>query len=95
VKIKGTCKACGREFLAEQVIEAGGACPWCGVPFSPDYALTVVESLRDAAQAGNRLERALEEIADIEPAFTLDPETVLGAIKRHLAKIERTMIAQP
>lgn len=95
MKIKGTCKACDREFLVEQVIEGGGACPWCGAPFSPDYALTLVDSLKEVVKAGDRLERALEETADVEPAFTLDPETVLGSIKRQLAKIEGKLIAQP
>jgi len=59
VKIKGTCRRCGREFLVEQVIRNGGECPWDGKPFQADYAVVLVDSLRDAESAGNTLENAL------------------------------------
>ena len=65
MKIKGTDKRNGREFLVEQVIESGGASPWDGRPFSPDYAVTLVNALRDAEEAGAKLEEALEQIADL------------------------------
>jgi hypothetical protein len=89
VKIKGTCKRCGREFLVEQVIENGGRCPWDGKPFQPDYAVVVVDSLRDADTAGNTLENALEKLADIEPEFVLDEASVLEQIRAHLERLER------
>jgi hypothetical protein len=89
VKIKGTCKRCGREFLVEQVIENGGRCPWDGKPFQPDYAVVVVDSLRDADTAGNTLENALEKLADIEPEFVLDEASVLDQIRAHLERLER------
>jgi hypothetical protein len=90
VKIKGTCRRDGREFLVEQVIENGGRCPWDGKPFQADYALVLVDSLRDAEAAGNTLENALEKVADIEPEFVLDIDSVIGRIREHLERLERT-----
>lgn len=89
MKIKGTCRRCGREFLVEQVLENGGSCPWDGKPFQLDYAVVLADSLRDAENAGNTLENALEKIADLEPEFVLDPESVLGAAREHLERLER------
>ena len=89
MKIKGTCRRCGREFLVEQVIGNGGRCPWDGKPFQADYAAVLVELLRDAESAGDTLENALEKIADLEPDFVLDPETVLSQTTGHLERLER------
>ncbi|HSL67251.1 MAG TPA: hypothetical protein VK977_03740 [Actinomycetota bacterium] len=90
MKIKGTCRRCGREFLVEQVIQNGGRCPWDGKPFQADYAVVLVDSLRDAETAGNTLENALEKVADIEPEFVLDIDSVIGRIREHLERLERT-----
>ena len=92
MKIKGTCKRDGREFLIEQVIAAGGQCPWDGEPFEPDYAVVMVDALRDAAAAGNRLEMAMEKLADLQPAFVLDQEAVLGPLRLQLEKLERNLV---
>jgi ABC-type Fe3+-hydroxamate transport system substrate-binding protein len=89
VKIKGTCRHCGREFLAEQVIDGGGRCPWDGKSLQPDYAAVLVDSLRQAEAAGNTLESALEKIADLEPDLVLDPASVLTNIREHLDRLER------
>jgi hypothetical protein len=89
VKIKGTCGYCGREFLAEQIIESGGRCPWDGRSLQPDYAVVLVDSLRDAEAAGNTLENALEKIADLEPMMVLDPASILTTIRAHLERLER------
>jgi hypothetical protein len=94
VRIKGTCKRCGREFLADQVIEGGGRCPWDGQPFSADYALSLVDALKVAQVFGTKLERALEEIAEIHPAFTLDRDTVLGSLSRSIASLEENLVRQ-
>lgn len=94
MKIKGTDKRSGREFLAEQVIENGGASPWDGRPFSPDYAVTLVNALRDAEEAGSNLEEALEQIADLKPEFTLDRDSVLGPLREHLDRLEQNMVQQ-
>lgn len=94
MKIKGTDKRNGREFLAEQVIESGGTSPWDGRPFSPDYAVTLVNALRDAEEAGSRLEEALEQIADLRPEFTLDQDSVLGPLREHLTRLEQNLVQQ-
>jgi hypothetical protein len=92
VKIKGTCKRDGREFLAEQVIELGGECPWDGQPFNADYAAVLVESLREAERVGTELERALERVAALNPAFTLDENSVLGDLTAQLGKLRRNLV---
>jgi hypothetical protein len=88
VKIRGTCKRDGRDFLVEQVIERGGECPWEGQPFNADYAAVLVESLREAERAGSQLERALERVASVHPAFTLDEDSVLGELRRQLRRLQ-------
>jgi hypothetical protein len=94
VKIKGTCKRDGREFFVEQVVDGGGRCPWDGQPFNADYAAVLVGSLRDAEVAGALLERALERVADLHPAFTLDEESVLGKIRTQLGRLHRDLVRQ-
>jgi hypothetical protein len=89
VKVKGTCGYCGREFLSDQIIESGGRCPWDGRSLQPDYAVVLVDSLRDAEAAGNTLENALEKIADLEPMMVLDPASILTTIREHLERLER------
>ena len=88
MKIRGTCKRDGRDFLVEQVIERGGECPWEGQPFNADYAAVLVESLREAERAGSQLERALERVASVHPAFALDEESVLGELRRQQRRLQ-------
>ena len=94
MKIRGTCKRDGREFLVEQVIDAGGECPWDGQPFNADYAVVLVDALREAESAGSALERALVTLADLSPAFTLDETSVLGEIKVSLARLRQNLVTQ-
>ena len=94
MKIKGICKRDGREFFAEQVIDLGGECPWDGEPFNADYAATLVESLREAERLGSGLERALERVASLHPAFTLDEESVLGELQNQLGRFHRNLVRQ-
>jgi hypothetical protein len=94
VKIKGTCKRDGREFFVEQVVDLGGECPWDGQPFNADYAAVLVESLREAERLGSELERALERVASLHPAFTLDDESVLGALRNQLGRFHRNLVRQ-
>jgi hypothetical protein len=88
VKIKGTGRFCGREFLAEQITGNGGHCPWCGQPFQSDYAAVLVDALQDAEVAGTALESALEKIADMNPAFDLDEDSILGPFRKHLERLD-------
>jgi len=90
VKIKGTCRRCGREFLVDEVIGNGGRCPLDGKPFQRDYAVVLVDSLRDAQDAGGTIENALEKVADLEPEFVLDVDSVIAQLRGHLERLERT-----
>ena len=92
MKIKGTCKRDGREFLIEQVVMGGGECPWDGEPFSADYAVVLVDALRDAEAAGSRLEIALERIADISPAFTLPEASIVGPLRAQIDRLQRNLV---
>ncbi len=94
MKIKGFDHRNGREFFAEQVIASGGASPWDGQPFSPDYAAVLVNALRDAEEAGTRLEVALAQIADLAPEFSLDEESVLGPLRAQLARLGQNLVRQ-
>lgn len=89
MKIKGTCRRCGREFLVDQVIRSGGDCPWDGKPFEPDYAVVLVDALRDAEIAGTALEDALGKVADLEPDFVLDADSILETLRAHVERLER------
>jgi hypothetical protein len=93
VKILGTCKRDGRDFLVNQVIDAGGKCPWDGEPFSADYAVTLVNALREVQEHGSALEAALQQLADLAPAFTLDPETVLSDVRTSLERLQRNVVS--
>ena len=88
MKIKGTCHYDGRTFLAEQVVENGGLCPSDGKPLQPDYAAVMVEALRDAERAGNEFEDALERLADLNPAFDIDRESVLAAAEASVGRLQ-------
>lgn len=94
MKIKGTCKRDRREFLVEQVIASGGRCPWDGEPFNADYAVTLVNALRAAEDAGSRLEQALEQLAALRPDFTVSADSVMGGLRIQLAKLERNLVQQ-
>jgi hypothetical protein len=94
VKIKGTCKRCGREFFFEQGIATGGRCPWDGEAFNPDYAVVLVEAMRAAEEAGSALEQALDDIASLRPAFTIDPSSVIGTIGETIARVSKNLITQ-
>jgi predicted RNA-binding Zn-ribbon protein involved in translation (DUF1610 family) len=90
MKIRGTCTNCGREFLPEQVVEAGGHCPWCGKAFNRDYTSLLVQALRQADQAGDALEAALKDIASIEElAMNIEDESVLAPLREALRAIRK------
>jgi hypothetical protein len=89
LKVKGTCRNCGREFLVQQVLEAEGHCPWCGKAFQPQYTAVLVDALKLVEDAGSTLESALEKVAGMRPAFVLDEDSVLSEIEAHLDEIRR------
>jgi hypothetical protein len=90
MRIRGTCANCGREFLPEQLIEAGGHCPWCGKAFNRDYTSLLIQALRQADEAGEALEAALKDIGSIEElAMEIDDESVLEPLREALRTIRR------
>jgi hypothetical protein len=94
VKIKVTCKRCDREVYADQIVASGGTCPWDGEPFNADYAVVLVEALRAADEAGTSLETALEQIAALRPAFTVDAGSVTGVVSAAVAPLSKNLITQ-
>ena len=94
MKIKGTCKRCGREFFFEQAIATGGRCPWDGEPFNADYAVVLIEAMRDAERAGTRLEQTLEDIAAMRPTFTVDASSVQAKTQAAIAQLGKNLITQ-
>jgi len=94
VRITGTCKRDGRDFTVEQVVASGGGCPWDGEPFQADYAVTLVNALREAELFGTKLEQALVQIADIRPEFTLHAGSVVGGLKAALDRLEQNLVTQ-
>jgi hypothetical protein len=94
VKIKGICKRCGREFFFEQAIASGGRCPWDGEPFNADYAVVLIEAMRDAEEAGSRLEQALEDIAALRPAFTVESASVVDHAAASMRKLSTNVVAR-
>jgi hypothetical protein len=89
VKIKVVHDECGREVLVRQILETGGHCPWDGKAFNKDYTAILAEALEAAENYGGVLENALEKIADMNPAMTLDRNSILGPIDGHIARLNR------
>lgn len=92
MKIKGTCSRCGREFLASQVVEGHGHCPWCGNAFNKDYTAVLAIALREAELHGEAFQAALEQIAGMELAMELDEESVLGPLRDALRAARRRRV---
>lgn len=92
MKIRATCKRDGRDFMVEQVVSSGGACPWDGEPFNADYAATLVDALERAEAAGTELEMALQVVADLHPEFKLHGDTVIGPLKEHLERLGAPLV---
>jgi hypothetical protein len=87
VKIKLVHDVCGREILVRQVLETGGHCPWDGLPFNKDYTAVLAEALETAERAGGALENALERIAGVRPALTIERESILRPLDAHLDEL--------
>jgi hypothetical protein len=91
VKIKVIHDDCGREILVRQILETGGHCPWDGKPFNRDYTAVLAEALEAAENYGGVLENALEKIADMKPAMTMDRGSVLGPLEAPLDRLNGTL----
>ena len=88
MKIKGIHHECGREFLAQQILDTQGHCPWDGKPFTAEYTALLARALQTAEAAGSMLEEALEEIADMGADLSLDEESVLGDLRKALGRTQ-------
>ena len=95
MKIRGTCRRCGRDFLVQQVLESQGHCPWCGQAFQPQYTAVLAEALQQAEAAGSSLENALEKIAGMGPALVLDEACILGESRAHLERLREAESRTP
>ena len=90
MNIKGTCLNCGREVLVQQIVEAGGHCPWCGIAFSKDYTSMIVRALVQADESGDRFQDALEQIGNVEDLrLSLDAEGVVEPLREALRTMRR------
>jgi hypothetical protein len=90
MNIRGTCTNCGREFVPDLVIGAGGHCPWCGRPFNADYTVLVMRALRQAEESGQALEAALGDLADVdEVGMELDDDSILEPLREALRQVRR------
>lgn len=94
MRIKGTCRRCGREVFAEQIVASGGHCPWDGEPFSADYAVVLVDALKAAEEAGTALENALEQVVSVRPALTIDAASVTGRTSELLGQLSKNVVTQ-
>jgi hypothetical protein len=87
VKIKLYHDVCGREILIQQVLDSQGHCPWDGKAFNKDYTAVLAEALEMAEIAGGVLENALEKIAGMNPALTIDENTILQPLKTQFDRL--------
>lgn len=84
MKIKVVHRVCGREILAQQILESRGHCPWDGKAFNADYTALIAEALEVAEAAGSTLENALEKLAAYKPDFVIEESTVLEPLSAQL-----------
>jgi hypothetical protein len=90
VKIKGRCLNCGRDVLVQQIVDAGGHCPWCAIAFSKDYTSMLVQGLQQAEEAGDRFQDALEQIGEIQGlGLALDTESIVAPLREALRAMHR------
>ena len=82
------CGHCGESFRLAQVVEegAGGRCPRCGIVFSHEYNAVVTSAAADAIAAHQRLEHALQRIAEIAPLLHVDREALYKSLDTHLVR---------
>ena len=80
MKLKATCNRCDREFLVEQAVASGGACPSCGRYFQKDYAAVLVAAMRSMNASADVLEDSLEKLAELRPGFSLDLDGMFAGL---------------
>ena len=89
MKIKLVHTECGRDVLVHQLLESQGHCPWDGKPISRDYTAVLATSLEAAEAAGSALEAALDRIAGLGGKMRLDEDSLLGALRERIDRVNR------
>ncbi len=89
MKLKVVHDLCGREILVRQILDSQGHCPWDGKAFSDDYTAVLAEILEDAELAGGTLENALEKLAGMGPALTIEEATLIRPLQEQLASLNK------
>jgi hypothetical protein len=88
VKIRATCRNCGREVFVQQVVDSAGHCTWCGKAFNKDYAAILIRAMQQSEEAGTVLQDGLEHLADMGNAgLDIDEESVLQPLRHALKTI--------
>lgn len=86
MRIEATCNHCGRDFYFGQLVAArpddADRCPHCGRHLGVPRLRPVVAAAETALGA---LVSALRELAGHQPAFRLNPESVLEPVREALA----------
>ena len=86
MKLKGTCTRCGREFLAEEVVQRHGHCPNCGRAFNGDYTAHLAQALQRVEGAANALHDALEDLASMELTMDIDEGSIVQPVAEAVRK---------
>jgi uncharacterized Zn finger protein len=88
VNTEAWCGHCGESFRLAQVVEegVGGRCPRCGIVFSHEYNAVVTSAASAAIEAHQRLDAALQRIAEIAPLLHVDREALYKSLDAHLAR---------
>lgn len=92
MKIEGTCGTCGRTFLLSQIgpgSDAPGRCPFCGARFARHYRGTLVDTVEATEAAANEFVNALARLQSIETGFTIDTDSLLASLQKHVDEHER------
>lgn len=82
------CGHCGESFRLAQVVEEGngGRCPRCGIVFSHEYNAMVTASATQVIEAHQRLEAALQRVAEVAPLLHVDREALIKSLDSHLQR---------
>ena len=92
MKIKGSCRNCGRDFPIDLLLvdpRRTGHCPFCGVPIDQHYGAQLVEALEQLQRVGTIMTATLKKVESFGPNLEIDAESVLGPIRSALEARER------
>ena len=96
MKIEGTCDTCYRTFVLSQIgpeSDAPGRCPFCGARFARHYTGVLVETVREAEQAGASFVQVLGRLQGIETGFEIDLDRLLNDLQEQIRAHESPRVA--